>query len=1315
MAAVPSYRPRAFGALILVVAAALASGRALGETGASPPAAAPGDAASAASPVSATGLLPIFGVAIDFDALPNNAKPDDAVAAVQKLWDGRLKAAGFNVVQFSMEARELGDKGAARLAKLCAWAKTNNVRLAPTLLGAAPGERIPADYPDKVGAFAARTIELVSKSDPAAYAQIMFYQLERPLNHPGNHGAMEPPQAAELLASAVAKLHAAEQGALAGSSLQATPVLAGVSFDYELIRFGAIANASISDESYQQAYASMHDYLAAVLGAAPVDVVGLEWFPGSLSADGVDRFPDVIGKLQADFPGKLIVVSTGYSTAAGGEADQSRYYTQTFNNLSDLRTNQGVESSFAGILWRTASDRAAGEPSPPSSKTLDEMKSWNWTDRAAELTRMWNEPGSDSKEMRWWLGRVESRFGLMGASKDASKPGVPKAACELLAHLKTSLVAAAEATGAGAIAQELTSAASGSGGVKGLAGAVKEKLQAALFGMLDAWVAKTAENLVSGGGDNGGGGGSSSGGGAPPPPPAPPSKAELYIDTPTIEGDLKVGTPVSVSATLMNGGAATATAVMLYLKENNGSHDLTSVSAAPIAPGGSQVVTIPWTPDHPGSYPKVTIVAYCDNDGQLTDNSAGPIDLDVANTGGGGSGGGGSGGKGGGKLGGFGDIRLDSKVLGGVKGHLVTKTDPGFIQIEAVRGITPVPMMYTMSGAGPGGGGAPGGGTVRMGGTGAGAAGRAGAIGTAGAGSGGTQTMSYKMEAAPVGPQPISLAFTVTNPFDHMFTGVKGTLKVDNKVIATKDLGVLFPRQRRTVSFAQWTPPKPGTFPVRIELAGMGPGARPLTATAMDQLTVSPSGTAGSPSGAATRTVIGGQGAAGSTPPPPTPIAMAGRGGTGFSQTRLLMPLIAAPAPATGPGPATRSLYLVPGGKRPVPAAFASSILGLTANSILLAPFPAPVGSDVAVTIRLFNSDRLPANRTKVEVYVDGDKLGETTLDVPVARAVVASGFGSWKAKPGRHDVRAVVTAGSRSGMATKPIDVRPPHAVGAGGVAMLIGRGSFSFTRLAMTAADVRLNPPAPAAGSPVDVSVRVQNPGGAEVKGVRVELFADGTRLGEVSGTIAAGKDFVFSGFPKWTPASGQHKLLLRASAAGSITEATRDVAVGAGLVLVKPLLTNTTIIAAPSTGTSPKVDLRSPAVTGMTLMIATPDLQILPGDITFLPVSPKAGDPLTINITVRNIGNAVANGGTVRAILQVDGAESTRREFPVTIAASGMATLSWPVTTPSGKTLTAVGTAIIANDSRADNNQAQASTSVAVLKILTTPRVTDFSIIK
>ena len=92
-------------------------------------------------------------------------------------------------------------------------------------------------------------------------------------------------------------------------------MLAGVSVDYELIRVGAIANVPLSEENWTQAYASLHDYVATVLGAAPVDVVGIEWYPG-ISADGVDRFPDLVGRVQTDFPGKLLLVSTGYSTAA---------------------------------------------------------------------------------------------------------------------------------------------------------------------------------------------------------------------------------------------------------------------------------------------------------------------------------------------------------------------------------------------------------------------------------------------------------------------------------------------------------------------------------------------------------------------------------------------------------------------------------------------------------------------------------------------------------------------------------------------------------------------------------------------------------------------------------------------------------------------------------------------------------------------------------------------------------------------------------------------------------------------------------------
>ena len=81
---------------------------------------------------------------------------------------------------------------------------------------------------------------------------------------------------------------------------------------------------AITDEAYTQAYSALHGYLGAVLGAAPVDVIEVEWFPGSYSSEGVERMPDLVGKLQADFPGKLIIVGTGYSTAAGADARQTR-------------------------------------------------------------------------------------------------------------------------------------------------------------------------------------------------------------------------------------------------------------------------------------------------------------------------------------------------------------------------------------------------------------------------------------------------------------------------------------------------------------------------------------------------------------------------------------------------------------------------------------------------------------------------------------------------------------------------------------------------------------------------------------------------------------------------------------------------------------------------------------------------------------------------------------------------------------------------------------------------------------------------------
>jgi hypothetical protein len=713
--------------------------------------------------------------------------------------------------------------------------------------------------------------------------------------------------------------------------------------------------------------------------------------------------------------------------------------------------------------------------------------------------------------------------------------------------------------------------------------------------------------------------------------------------------------------------------------------------------------------------------AYCDNEGDPASNHVDLEDFSVAPApGGGGSGGGSGGGRADGVGGLHGPIGVGGKI------GLVTKTDPGFIRIEAVRAIQPVPMM-AMSGTGGGGpatmttggsgtgtvqrlGGSGGSGGVHAVGSGAAPSGSPSSgspgAGAPGAGGGGippgsqTASMSYHMEAAGSGPQPVSLAFTVTNPFDHNFTSVRGTLKIENKVIANKDLGVLFPHQRRTISFAQWTPPRAGTFPVRIELSGLGPGARPLTATAIDQITVG-SGAARpgtpAPGGASTRSVIARSGEAGGIGAP--------AGVLPVTRTRLMTPMILAPAPvAAASGVQTRAL-LMPTATR---ALLTASILGLNSNSLVLTPFPAQAGNDVDVSVRLFNSDRLPAKKVQIQLFVDDEKLGEKTMDVPASRTEIASGFKTWKAKPGRHDVRALVAWGGRSGTAAKPIDIHPPHAVGAGGVASLMGRATLvsptlvtspalalggarlAMTRLVITSTDVRLNPVAPAAGTPVDVSVRIQNPGASDANGVRAELFADGVRLGEATGNVPAGRDFVFTGFPRWTPAAGKHVLLCRATASGQVTEATREVTVGAPLTLVRqPLATVGTpvTLATPMGGMGLKMEA-----------LARPDLQIMATDFSFAPALPKTGEPVTVTIVVRNMGTGAANGGTVLGILQIDGAESARREFPVTIAAKGLTTLVWPITTPAGTTLTAVARATIADDARADNNEARASTPVA-----------------
>src|SRR5262249_17859600 len=147
---------------------------------------------------------------------------------------------------------------------------------------------------------------------------------------------------------------------------------------------------------------------------------------------------------------------------------------------------------------------------------------------------------------------------------------------------------------------------------------------------------------------------------------------------------------------------------------------------------------------------------------------------------------------------------LDPGTLGGVRGTISTSTAPGFVQIQTIRSITPPPTvmmsgktptalmttgesprMAVISGKTAGAtieGGPGGGGTPRMA-TGGGASG--GAAGRAPMGS------SSSAMTATSALAPVSLAFSISNPFSHDFTQVNATLKIDGNVIATKALGTL--------------------------------------------------------------------------------------------------------------------------------------------------------------------------------------------------------------------------------------------------------------------------------------------------------------------------------------------------------------------------------------------------------------------------------------------------------------------------------------------------------------------------------------------
>src|SRR5260370_3652307 len=205
--------------------------------------------------VSQTGLLPLFAVDMQFDPswvdgydVPSKSakcRHSGVNDTFQQIWDA-LKPGGFNMIRVPVE---LGDpQAAARLANLCIWAKANSVSLIPVLKSTATKKKTRSLAANDASAFVSAVGSRVPAGDAqhlGAYTPNSYFQIEEAMNHLGLYPKLSPEAAQQVLLNASDALRKAETLALQGLGVQPTPIMVSASFDYELIRQGAIAGVAL--------------------------------------------------------------------------------------------------------------------------------------------------------------------------------------------------------------------------------------------------------------------------------------------------------------------------------------------------------------------------------------------------------------------------------------------------------------------------------------------------------------------------------------------------------------------------------------------------------------------------------------------------------------------------------------------------------------------------------------------------------------------------------------------------------------------------------------------------------------------------------------------------------------------------------------------------------------------------------------------------------------------------------------------------------------------------------------------------------------
>lgn len=486
-----------------------------------------------AQAISTSGLLPVYGLDFRFDPawvdahqFPSQspAFPNAGVSESFQLVWGLAKQSGFSTLRLPLDITN-ASAAANQAANLCVWAKNNNLKLVLVLnsgsIGAGRSKAIDNSFPEQAAAFAKALISTL-RSGPAdslaAYPQIMAFQLEDEANHSGNHGGMPGASAQQIVVRAAQQFRQSERSGLEGTGQEATPLMASASFDFELVKAGAAGTAALNDQQYNEAYKSLQQFLTGYTSAPDLDVIVVDWFPGTISSGSVDKLAGILTSLVTDAPGKSLLISTGYSTAFHSADEQKQYYSLAFANLADYRAAAGASSPFLGVIFHSALNGKDANVAAPSANIPATVASWDWNAKARDLQQLWQ--GKKVDDLSWWLKKTESNMGIFSVQGDASgtiaATSTPPPTQQALNQIATTVAqtsatyptaatanpygASYDATAAGQVSSSFTSP--GSNPEK--KPSPQASATAGLTGLLDAVFSRLGNSVASGGGAPGG-------------------------------------------------------------------------------------------------------------------------------------------------------------------------------------------------------------------------------------------------------------------------------------------------------------------------------------------------------------------------------------------------------------------------------------------------------------------------------------------------------------------------------------------------------------------------------------------------------------------------------------------------------------------------------------------------------------------------------------------------------------------------------------------------------------------------------------------